>query len=276
MCAQALDLSQTKIMGVLNVTPDSFSDGGLYERVSDAAARAREMILEGVDIIDVGGQSSAPGSKDVSLHEELRRVISVFHSITALCGNYPWISVDTYRAEVAKQAIEHGAKIVNDITALRGDKNMAKVIAKSDVSLVLMYSKDSTARTTQKEIHYDDVVKTIFNFFQERLHYAFSQGIRKEQIILDPGMGAFVSSDSRYSVEILRRLDEFHTLGFPLLVGASRKGFIGKLLGNVAVSERLYGSLACAASAVLKGVHILRVHDVKETKQFLQVFQEFL
>lgn len=344
-----MDLDRPRIMGILNVTPDSFSDGGEFVKivsdrvsggrfkksvsdgmsasgrimkksevknvdvldadvgkvdVAKAVRRFFEMAEEGADIIDIGGESTGPGSKDVSLEAELRRVIpllkQVFRVINepsfflsefrrdALKNNpavlekfssrdtFPWISVDTYKAEVARRAIVIGVHMVNDVTALRGDPAMAKVIAESGVAVVLMYSKNLTPRTTLDAVHYDDVVLHIKDFLKERVDFALSQGIRREQIILDPGMGVFVSGDPRYSIEILKRLDEFHELGFPILVGASRKGFIGKMLGGVSANERLSGSLACVAQALRKGAHILRAHDVAETKQFFRVFETFL
>ncbi|MBI2463680.1 dihydropteroate synthase [Candidatus Peregrinibacteria bacterium] len=310
-CNRLMDFDCPRIMGILNVTPDSFSDGGQFVKpsrdsadeidASRASKRFFEMAEEGADIIDIGGESTGPGSKDVSLEEELRRVMPVlryikeagFFSKVPLSrsrlnvlkddpvnsgkflsrGELPWISIDTHKAEVARQAIQGGAFIVNDVTALRGDPLMAEVIAKSGVAVVLMYSKDLTPRTTFEAVQYDDVIQHIKDFLKERVDFALSKGIRHEQIILDPGMGAFVSGDSKYSIEILRRLDEFHELGFPILVGASRKGFIGNILGGLPANERLSGSLACSAQALRKGARILRVHDVKETKQFLRVFE---
>lgn len=248
---------KVKIMGILNVTPDSFSDGGQFFSVDAAAARALLMVREGADIIDVGGESSGPGSSDVSEEEELRRVIPV---ISLLRKSQPalFISIDTYKAEVARLAIAAGASMVNDVTALRGDPQMAHVIAQTGVPVVLMYSKDKTARTTRLKKCYRDVVKTVRGFLEERVTCALRAGIKREQIILDPGMGAFVSGEPRYSFEILERLEELKELGFPILVGVSRKSFLGG-----AVNERLAATLKANALAIKNGADILRVHDVK-------------
>ncbi|PJC37509.1 dihydropteroate synthase [Candidatus Peregrinibacteria bacterium CG_4_9_14_0_2_um_filter_53_11] len=250
-------------MGVLNLTPDSFSDGGRYTTVSRALKRAADMVREGVDIIDVGGESTGPGSSDVSLKSELERVIPL---IKKLHTTYPrlTISVDTYKAEVARQAVAAGARMINDVTALRGDEAMVSVVAESGVPLVMMYSKDTSARTTRTKRRYVDVVKTVKAFLEERVRYARAQGVAKEQLILDPGMGAFVSGLPQYSYEILARLDELAKLGYPILVGASRKSFLGGPL-----EERLIPTLVAHTVALQNGASIVRVHDVKEHRQLL-------
>lgn len=248
-------------MGILNVTPDSFSDGGKYVKPQEALKQALQMIKEGADIIDIGGESSGPNSKDVTLKEELRRVIPVVLSLRALVkkeGSNLLISVDTWKAEVARQAVMAGANMINDVTALRGDPGMAKIVAQTGVPIVLMYSKDPTARTTRTQKRYKNVVKTIIAFLQERVDFALAAGIKRTQIILDPGMGAFVSSIPKYSYEILERLKEFKKLGFPILVGASRKSF---LPGTI--HERLAPTLKAHRLAVQNGAAIIRVHDVQ-------------
>ena len=251
-----------KIMGILNVTLDSFSDGGKFFNVAKALQRAKQMIKEGADIIDVGGESSGPGSKFVTVEEELRRVIPVIKKLAPVAKKRKiLISVDTYKAEVARQAILAGARIVNDVTALRGDPKMAEVIADSGVKIVLMYSKDSSARTTRKKKRYKDVVKTVMRFLEERIDFALKSGIKRSQIIIDPGMGMFLSAIPKYSFEILRRLAEFKRLGFPILIGASRKSF---LPGTI--NERLGSTLIAHLVAVQNGAEIIRVHDVKEHK----------
>lgn len=304
-------------MGILNVTPDSFSDGGLlYEgdqmNVDRAGERALQMVEEGADIIDIGGESTGPRSKDVSLEEELKRVIPVVKALKAkLSAGLPGhsgvlavdrsvqISVDTYKAEVARQALEAGADMINDVTALRGDPELVKVLADyPHVPVVLMYAKDPTARTTIEATHYDDVMKTIVHFLEERIEFAVRAGIARERIIVDPGMGAFVSMEPKYSVEILRRLRELEVLKLPILVGTSRKGFVGQILAQqrmarqqqllekaqpvdfsllkpLPVTERLEGSLACAVMAVMNGASIVRVHDVQETRRMLQMMMAF-
>lgn len=258
--------NKVRIMGILNVTPDSFSDGGKFFDVKIAVAQAKKLIKEGADIIDVGGESSGPGSQDVSLKEELRRVIPVIKRIAPFAKKAGIkISIDTYKAEVARQAIKTGAGVINDVTALRGDSEMASVAAKAGVPIVLMYSKDPTARTTRIKKNYKDVVKTVMEFLKERAEFAVKSGIKKSQIILDPGMGAFVSSEPKYSYEILRRLREFKVLGFPVLIGTSRKSFLpGKL------NARLIPSLIANLVATKNGAGILRVHDVAPNKSLLQ------
>ena len=266
--SKTLSLARPRIMGILNVTPDSFSDGGRFFE-SGAVERALTMVQEGADIIDVGGESTGPGSKDVLLDEELRRVISVICGIREKNSEI-WISVDTWKTEVARQAIEAGADMINDVMALRmGGAVMAQVVAESGVPVVMMYSKDSTPRTTRDRVEYGDVVQAIKRFFDERLRFAESYGVKSSQIVLDPGMGAFVSGDPHYSFEILKRLGEFATFGSPILVGASRKGFIQDVCGGEGPQDRLEGSLAAAMIAAMNGAKIVRVHDVKETKRTL-------
>ncbi len=264
------------IMGILNVTPDSFSDGGKFVNEDVAVARALQMLDEGAEIIDIGGESSGPGSKDVSLEEELKRVIPVVKALKMAllqtqqdAQKRSIISVDTYKAEVARQSLEAGADMINDVTALRGDSKMAEVLAKyPHVPVVIMYSKDPTARTTRENVQYDDVIATVRKFLEERVALGVKEGIERERFIIDPGMGAFLSGDPKYSLEILRRLQEFSGMNLPVLIGASRKGFIGHVMGGLPVDQRLEGSLACAAIAMQNGAKILRVHDVKETRKF--------
>lgn len=273
------------VMGILNVTPDSFSDGGAYflgadldRSVEMAVARALEMIKEGADIIDVGGESTGPGSSDVSLEEELGRVIPVIEGIRAeeerrSIGRNVLISVDTWKSEVAEKAIEAGATMVNDVTAFRGDPEMARVVADARleggarVPVVLMYSKDEGPRTSKENVKYTDVVAAIKEFLMERVKVAEKAGVSRDQIILDPGMGAFVSMDPEYSYEILARLEEFKDLGFPILVGTSRKSFLTTHFGDMKPEDRLEGSLSTAFEAKMNGASILRVHDVAETRQ---------
>lgn len=267
-CDKKLSLKVPKLMGILNVTPDSFSDAGQHFSTEAAVTRGLQMVEEGADIIDVGGESTGPGSSDVSLKEELRRVVPVIRALRQRDGNV-WISIDTWKAEVARQAIEAGADIVNDVTALRGDPAMASVLAEEKVPVVLMYSKDSTPRTTRDAIQYEDVVKTVKDFLKERVVVAEQAGIARTKVVIDPGMGAFVSGDPKYSVELLRRLREFEALGYSILVGASRKGFIEQLGAGGGPEDRLEGSLAAATMALLNGAHILRAHDVRETKRVM-------
>lgn len=261
-------LKKPLVMGVLNVTPDSFSDGGKYLQAGKAVKHAMQMVKDGADIIDIGGQSTGPGSKSVSLGEELRRVLPVLRRLRPKIKIL--ISVDTWGAEVAEQALECGADMINDVTALRGDKKMASVLAKYNKPVVLMYSKDKTARTSMRNVLYDDVVKTVKDFLKKQIEVAVRGGIQRKNLILDPGMGAFVSSSAKYSLEILARLKEFQIFGLPILVGPSKKSFIGQTL-NLPLSERLEGGLACAVVAVMNGASILRVHDVKQIRRIIDM-----
>lgn len=260
---KVLTFDKPRVMGILNVTPDSFSDGGNYEHLNSAVKRFDEMVADGVDIIDVGGESTGPGSHDVSLEEELKRVIPVLKKLRKRNLNI-WLSIDTYKAEVARQAIEAGVDMVNDVLALRGDKGMCDLIAETEIPIVLMYSKDNSGRTTGESRQYTDIIEYISDFFKDKMQYAQKCGIKSEQIILDPGMGAFVSSDPKYSLQILKRLREFQKFGQPILIGPSRKSFIGQTLG-LPLHDRAEGSFASAAVAMMNGAAIVRVHDTKET-----------
>ena len=243
------------IMGVLNLTPDSFSDGGQFNSIEKAKKRVKEMEKEGADIIDIGGESTGPGSKNVKLEEELNRVIPIIKAITKIT-KLP-ISIDTYKADVADQALQSGAKIINDVTGLRGDKEMVNIARKHQCPIVIMYSKDKTARTSKTAKHYKDVIKTIKAFLEKQSKYAIKNGIKKENIILDPGMGAFISTIPEYSYEIISRLSE---LPKPLLIGISRKSFLGGKL-----AERDFKAMPLTAIAYLNGASIIRTHDVKGT-----------
>ena len=257
-----LDLEAPQIMGILNVTPDSFYDGGRYLNEEAIKERVTEMIEAGVSIIDIGGESTGPGSIDVTLEEEIERVIPVIEIVRK---NYDgFISIDTYKSEVALKAIEVGADMVNDITAMRADPKMAEVIKEKEVPVCLMYSKDEDARTTKEKRKYDDVVAAIKEFLGKRVEYAKEQGIDNAKIILDPGMGAFISMIPEYSFEIIKRLGELKELGYPILVGTSRKFFLGGKL-----EDRLEGSIETGLLSVQNGANILRVHDIKETARAL-------
>ncbi len=256
------------VMGILNVTPDSFSDGGKFNLENRAIEHFEEMVKQGADIIDIGGESTGPGSQDVPVEEELRRVIPILKKVRKISNI--WICVDTYKAEVAKRALEAGADMINDVLAFRGDAKMVDIVKESDVPVVLMYSKDLTGRTTGKDKNYEDVVEYIKNFLEERILFAEQNGINKEKIIVDPGQGAFVSGDPKYSLQILNRLEEFKSLGSPILIGSSRKSVIGQTL-NLPLHQRLEGSLACAAVAIINGASIIRAHDVKETRRLVDM-----
>jgi len=260
---------QTIVMGVLNVTPDSFSDGGRYFSVDDAVSHAITMVKDGADIIDIGGESTRPGAANVSLKEETNRVIPVIEQLINTI-DVP-LSIDTYKAKIAQKALDAGVNMVNDITALHADKLMASTIAEYQIPVCLMHMKGNP-RNMQIDPKYDDVVGEIKSFLKERAEYALFCDIKKENIIIDPGLG-FGKRTGRGiedNCEILGRLAEFKDLGYTILVGPSRKTFIGNAYGGdiqLPVSERLEGSLAATSLAVTNGADIVRVHDVKETRR---------
>ena len=257
--------SRPSIMGVVNVTPDSFSDGGVNFRPDDAAESARRMAEEGAAIVDVGGESTRPGSEGVTLDEELRRVVPV---LEALHGEVP-VSIDTAKAEVARRAIELGAELVNDVTALRGDPELAGVVASSGAFLCLMHMQGEP-RTMQLEPTYDDVAGEIAGFLEERLRFAVDAGIPEERICLDPGFGFGKTVEQNF--ELLRRLGEIVSLGRPVLVGISRKRSLGRILGDPeATTGPLSASIAAAVEAYARGATIFRVHDVREHVEALTV-----
>jgi dihydropteroate synthase len=245
-------------MGIVNVTPDSFSDGGVNFRAEDAIATARRMVAEGAAIVDVGGESTRPGSDPVPVDEELRRVVPV---LEALAGELP-VSIDTAKAEVAKRAIGLGAELVNDVTALRGDPALTGIVAESGVYLCLMHMLGEP-RTMQRDPRYDDVVSEVKAFLEERLRFAMAEGIAEENVCLDPGIG--FGKTVAHNFELIRRLDELTALGRPIVVGVSRKSSLGKILGDPdAKTGPLSASIAAAVAAYERGATILRVHDVRE------------
>jgi dihydropteroate synthase len=244
-------------MGIVNVTPDSFSDGGVNFRTEDAVASARRMVDEGAAIVDVGGESTRPGSEGVPLDEELRRVVPVLEQLDGLP-----VSIDTTKAEVARRALDLGAELVNDVTALRGDPELAGVVAEADAYVCLMHMQGEP-RTMQASPTYDDVVSEVKAFLEERLRFAVDAGIREELVCLDPGIG--FGKAVEHNFELVRRLDELTALGRPVVVGFSRKRSLGRLLGDPdATTGPLSASIAAAVTAYERGATILRVHDVKE------------
>ena len=265
---RTLDLQASVVMGILNVTPDSFSDGGSFSTVDSAVTRARQIIDDGASIIDIGGESSRPGAEPVSIDEEIRRVVPVIEAIRKV--SQIAISIDTCKAEVAKAALSAGADIINDISALNFDPKMADLAAQTKAPLVLMHML-GTPRTMQDNPRYTDVVGQINEFFEERIAFAVSRGIATEKLILDPGIG--FGKRPIDNVTILSRLKEFHRHNLPLLVGASRKSFIGVLDSGAPVDNRLGGSLAAAVWAAINGAAVIRVHDVRETVQALSVLK---
>ena len=249
-------------MGILNITPDSFSDGGQFLRLDQAIAHAQQMVADGADFIDIGGESSRPGAAPVSEAEELDRVIPIIDALTK-SFSVP-ISIDTYKPRVAELALEHGATILNDITGLQ-NPDMVKVAAKFHAPVILMHML-GTPQTMQQNPTYSDVITDIKTFFKKQLAIAHAAGIT--DIILDPGLG--FGKTLEHNLTILKRLNEFTDLGYPLLIGPSRKSFIGTLTG-LPVEDRLEGSIAATVIAALNGAKIIRVHDVKESKRALQI-----
>jgi dihydropteroate synthase len=245
-------------MGVVNVTPDSFSDGGVHYQTEDAVAAARTMHADGAAIVDIGGESTRPGSEGVSLDEELRRVVPV---LEALERELP-VSIDTAKAEVARRAVELGAELVNDVTALRGDPALAAVVAQSRAYVCLMHMQGEP-RTMQLDPRYEDVVAEVKSFLEERLGFAVAAGIPEERVCLDPGIG--FGKTLEHNLELVRRLGELTELGRPIVIGFSRKRSLGRLLGDPeATTGPLSASIAAAVTAYERGATILRVHDVKE------------
>jgi dihydropteroate synthase len=246
-------------MGVLNVTPDSFSDGGRYLEPAAALARAHTLIAEGAAIVDVGGESTRPGAGRVSLDEELRRVVPVLDGLAAQAVPF---SIDTSKAEVARRALEAGAVLVNDVTALRGDPELADVVAEGGACLCLMHMLGEPG-TMQDDPRYDDVVADIAAFLEERLEAAVSAGVREDRICLDPGIG--FGKTVAHNLELISRLGEIVSLGRPVLVGASRKRFLGRILGDPdALSGPVAAGVALAVLAFERGASIFRAHDVRE------------
>jgi len=252
---------RTLIMGVLNVTPDSFSDGGDYNTVEDARDRAWEMIKAGADIIDIGGESTRPGAAPVGLEEEAGRTIPV---IEALAGEITVpISIDTYRSDIARRALDAGASILNDISGLRFDPPMIGLLAEREVPVIIMHMQGAP-RDMQEEPFYDDVVGDIIGFLRRQAEVALEGGVEAEKIMIDPGIG--FGKTLEHNLEIMRRLDEFSSLGYPLVLGTSRKRFIGAVLDRP-VGERLLGTAATVAFAISRGVDVVRIHDVEEMSE---------
>jgi dihydropteroate synthase len=245
-------------MGIVNVTPDSFSDGGVNFQADDAIASARRMAAEGAAIVDIGGESTRPGAEPVTAEDELARVVPV---LEGLGGNVP-VSIDTAKAEVARRALELGAELVNDVTALRADQELPGVVAGADAFVCLMHMQGEP-RTMQLEPRYDDVVSDVKAFLEERVQFAVAAGIREDRICVDPGIGFGKTVEQNF--ELVRRLDEIAAIGRPVVVGFSRKSSLGRILGDPeAKTGPLSASIATAVAAYERGATILRVHDVRE------------
>ncbi|MEO5335655.1 MAG: dihydropteroate synthase [Magnetospirillum sp. WYHS-4] len=261
-----LTLDRPRLMGIVNVTPDSFSDGGLYFRPETAIAHGRSLMSQGADILDVGGESTRPGAAPVSVEEEFRRVIPV---VRALVAEGALVSVDTRHAAVMKGALAAGARIVNDITALEGDAGSLPAVAGSGASVVLMHMRGEPG-TMQDDPRYDDVVAEVFGYLADRVDACRSAGIPPERIAVDPGIGFGKTVD--HNLALVAGLERFAELGCALLLGVSRKSFIGRLSRGEPPTDRLPGSLAAALAGVARGAHVLRVHDVADTAQALAVW----
>lgn len=265
---------KTLVAGVLNVTPDSFHDGGKYNNLESALNRAREMIEDGADIIDIGGESTRPGSSYVSADEEIRRVMPIIKELSKET-DIP-ISIDTYKAEVADEAIKAGAQIINDISGLQADNEMARVAAENNTPLIIMHIKGHPHDFPKYPV-YADLVPEIISFLERRIEYAVKSGIAHNNIIIDPGIG--FGKRPEHNIEILRELNKFKCLNLPIMVGTSHKSFISNVLelsddNNISqLDSRLVGTLVTLVIAVTKGANIVRVHDVKETVQVIKMYR---
>jgi dihydropteroate synthase len=259
---------RTLIMGILNVTPDSFSDGGQFFTLDNALARAEQMIADGADIIDVGGESTRPGGEPVSVDEEIMRVVPVIKALVERT-EIP-ISVDTTKSEVARAALDSGAAIVNDISALRFDFYIADAVARAGAGLVLMHSRGTPA-TMHRLPPVADIMEEVTSSLRASVHMAERRGVKHEAIAIDPGIG--FGKTQEQNLELIARLDQLIAAfpDYPLLIGTSRKSFIGRLLGNAPPEDRLHGTMATITAAILKGAHIVRVHDVKAAAETIRV-----
>lgn len=261
---------QSLLMGILNVTPDSFSDGGHYFKKNSAVKHALKMVDEGVDIIDIGGESTKPFSDPVSLDEELSRVLPVIEAVrkeTDVC-----ISIDTTKSEVANQALELGASIINDVSAMEVDKDMIDIALKFDCPIVLMHMK-GTPKNMQENPQYSSLISDIISYLNNRIDFVISRGVDRKKIIIDPGIGFGKSVENNF--EIINNLNQFTKLGYPVLLGASRKSFIGITL-EVPENDRIEGSLAANVIGLQKGVSVFRVHDVDQTRKALTIAKKIL
>jgi dihydropteroate synthase len=257
---------KTLIMGILNVTPDSFSGDGVYKNLTQAVEKGIEIVEQGADIVDIGGQSTRPGSIGIDEKEEYKRVIPVIRELSKKI-KVP-ISVDTQRASIAESAIDVGAGIINDITGLFGDRRMVRVAAEKKVPVIIMHIK-GTPKLMQKNPHYDNLFAEITKKLKMGIDIAVKHGLDKTQIAVDPGIG--FGKTLEHNIEILHSLDRLSVLDCPVLIGTSRKSFIGKILGGPFPEERIFGTSATVALAILKGTHIVRVHDVAKMKDVARV-----
>ncbi len=262
-----LDLNHPRIMGILNTTPDSFSDGGLFTNIDIARKHVQQMIDDGADIIDVGGESTRPGASEVSVDEECQRVLPVIKAIREF-SDIP-ISIDSSKTDVMQQAIEAGASMINDVNALRA-KGAVELVAKLNVPVCLMHMQ-GLPRSMQQNPEYNNVVQEVYHFLKERIDICVKAGIKQDNIIIDPGFG--FGKTLEHNLSVFKHLQEFQKLNHPLLVGVSRKSMIGAILNDAPSDERLYGSIALATIAAWQNANFLRVHDVKATADALKLCQ---
>jgi dihydropteroate synthase len=281
--ATTLPVSLPCIMGIVNVTPDSFSDGGRFFDATAAVDQARRLVREGAAIVDVGGESTRPGAEPLPLEEELRRVIPVIESLREVLASSsgvgvaptpsspahpPLVSIDTYKGEVARRALAAGATVVNDISALRLDPGLVEVVAETGCPVILMHMLGEP-RTMQDDPRYGDVVDEVCAFLEERLVFAVGAGVREEQVLLDPGIG--FGKTLEHNLLLLRHLDRLAAVGRPLVLGASRKRFLGALLGGAGAEDRLNGTVTTTVWGLSRGVAVFRVHDVRPSAEALRV-----
>ena len=258
------------IMGIINTTPDTFSDGGKYNSTSEAIDFAYELLREGADIIDIGGESSRPGADPISAEEEIKRISPLLSELVK--NTESTVSIDTYKSSTANYALNNGACLVNDISGLSFDKEMVDIVIRHNASIVIMHMK-GTPKTMQKNPNYDNVIDEICDFLTNQVDFAINKGVSSDKIIIDPGIGFGKTLNDNY--EIIAKLNQLCDLGYPVLVGPSRKSFIGVTLGEP-VEKRLEGSITAAAMCYYSGAKILRVHDVKETKKSLSIVKKII
>lgn len=259
---------RTYLMGILNVTPDSFSDGGYYDDYDEALFRARRLIRDGADIVDIGGESTRPGAEEITAEEELKRVIPIIRGIRSMMSDTIPISIDTTKAVVAEEAIKAGADIVNDISAATFDDKMLSLVSSLNVPLILMHIKGNP-KTMQSLTDYQDLMGEIYQFFEQRIEAAINAGIKRSHLIIDPGIG--FAKNYEQNIEILRNLRDFSTLELPILIGTSRKSFLGKILNEEDPEKRDEGTAATCCIAINQGIDIVRVHDIYKTMDACKV-----
>lgn len=256
------------LMGILNVTPDSFSDGGKFDRIDSAIQYANKMESEGADIIDIGGESSRPGAEPVGLMEEIDRVIPVIEKIRD--NSEIVISIDTYKSKVAEEALNAGANIINDISGMQFDSKMVKVVSKYNVPIIIMHMLGNP-QNMQKDPSYENVTREIISFFEDRIKYCVDNGIDKQNVIIDPGIGFGKTAEHNFT--LIRELKKFESFKCPILVGPSRKSFIGRTL-NLPVDQRVEGTAAAVTASIINGANILRVHDVEEMNRVIKITEK--